>query len=48
MVIMEPKDEEELKMMLKLALQHDGPVAVRYPRGKVQAIETACRNRHAV
>jgi 1-deoxy-D-xylulose-5-phosphate synthase len=40
MVVMEPKDERELQMMMELALEHEGPVAIRYPRGKVQSIET--------
>ncbi|MBX3072022.1 MAG: 1-deoxy-D-xylulose-5-phosphate synthase [Thermomicrobiales bacterium] len=32
--IMAPKDERELRDMLKTAFQHDaGPVAIRYPRG---------------
>jgi 1-deoxy-D-xylulose-5-phosphate synthase len=31
---MAPKDENELRHMLKTAVQHlDGPIAVRYPRG---------------
>ncbi len=33
MTIMAPKDENELQHMLQTALLHDGPVAVRYPRG---------------
>jgi 1-deoxy-D-xylulose-5-phosphate synthase len=34
MTIMAPKDEDELRHLLKTALSHDrGPVAVRYPRG---------------
>ena len=33
MVVMAPKDENELRQMLATALQHDGPVAIRYPRG---------------
>lgn len=33
-VIMSPKDENELQHMLKTALQCDGPVAIRYPRGE--------------
>lgn len=33
-VIMSPKDENELQHMLNTAVNHDGPVAVRYPRGK--------------
>ena len=33
MVVMAPKDENELQHMLKTGLQHDGPASVRYPRG---------------
>ncbi|MFH2044900.1 MAG: 1-deoxy-D-xylulose-5-phosphate synthase [Pseudomonadota bacterium] len=33
MVVMAPKDENELRRMLKTALSHDGPIAFRYPRG---------------
>lgn len=33
MVIMAPKDENELRHMLKTAIEHPGPAAVRYPRG---------------
>ncbi len=33
MVVMAPKDENELRHMLYTALQLDGPSAVRYPRG---------------
>lgn len=33
MVLMTPKDEEELRHMLFTAIQHNGPVAIRYPRG---------------
>jgi len=33
MVIMAPKDENELRRMLVTALSHPGPVAMRYPRG---------------
>ncbi len=33
MVIMAPKDENELQHMLKTSLEHQGPIAVRYPRG---------------
>jgi 1-deoxy-D-xylulose-5-phosphate synthase len=33
MVVMAPKDENELRQMMATALQHDGPVALRYPRG---------------
>ena len=34
MVVMAPKDENELRHMLKTAISHDGPIALRYPRGK--------------
>jgi len=33
-VIMSPKDENELQHMLKTAVNHSGPVVVRYPRGQ--------------
>ncbi|WP_243371254.1 1-deoxy-D-xylulose-5-phosphate synthase [Geotalea sp. SG265] len=33
MTLMAPKDENELQHMLFTAVNHDGPVAVRYPRG---------------
>ena len=33
MVVMAPKDENELRQMLMTALDHPGPVAFRYPRG---------------
>jgi len=33
-VVMAPKDENELCRMLATALEHEGPVALRYPRGR--------------
>jgi 1-deoxy-D-xylulose-5-phosphate synthase len=33
-VIMAPKDENELQHMLKTAVEHNGPVSFRYPRGE--------------
>ena len=33
MVVMAPKDENELRHMLKTAVCHKGPAALRYPRG---------------
>jgi 1-deoxy-D-xylulose-5-phosphate synthase len=30
---MDPKDEDELQDMMQTALEHDGPSAIRYPRG---------------
>jgi len=35
LALMSPKDDIEFKYMLGLALNHKGPVAIRYPRGKV-------------
>ncbi len=34
MVIAVPRDENELQHLLKTAVEHKGPIAVRYPRGK--------------
>lgn len=34
MTLMAPKDENEMRHMFYTALQHSGPVAIRYPRGK--------------
>jgi len=34
MTLMAPKDENELRHMLYTAIQHPGPIAIRYPRGK--------------
>ncbi len=33
MVVMAPKDEDELRHMLFTAINHKGPIALRYPRG---------------
>ncbi|MCL6475761.1 MAG: 1-deoxy-D-xylulose-5-phosphate synthase [Firmicutes bacterium] len=38
-VIMAPKDGEELRAMLRFAVAHSGPVAIRYPRGAVPAMD---------
>ncbi|MFP4475087.1 MAG: 1-deoxy-D-xylulose-5-phosphate synthase [Desulfatibacillaceae bacterium] len=38
MVVMAPMDEEELRHMLATAVNHDGPAAVRYPRGSVSGV----------
>jgi len=35
MVLMAPKDLDELDSMLEFALDQDGPIAVRYPRGSM-------------
>jgi 1-deoxy-D-xylulose-5-phosphate synthase len=38
MVIMAPKDENELRNMLKTCFTVEGPTAIRYPRGKAEGI----------
>lgn len=38
LVIMAPKDEEELRQMLVTAFAIDGPVALRYPRGEARGV----------
>jgi 1-deoxy-D-xylulose-5-phosphate synthase len=40
MVLMAPKDENELVRMLATSLAHRGPIAVRYPRGDVEGVKT--------
>jgi 1-deoxy-D-xylulose-5-phosphate synthase len=39
MVIMAPKDENEFRHMLFTAIAHDGPIAIRYPRGTAIGVE---------
>ncbi|MDE3199900.1 MAG: 1-deoxy-D-xylulose-5-phosphate synthase [Acidobacteriota bacterium] len=39
MILMAPKDEDELADMMKTALTLDGPSAIRYPRGNVVGVE---------
>jgi len=39
MVIMAPKDENELRRMLLTAVEHPGPIALRYPRGRGTGVE---------
>ena len=36
---MAPADENDLRAMLATALQHDGPIAFRYPRGSATGVE---------
>jgi 1-deoxy-D-xylulose-5-phosphate synthase len=38
MKVMAPKDEEELRHMLYTAVYLDGPICLRYPRGKGQGV----------
>lgn len=39
LVIMAPRDENELRHMLNSALHYNGPVAIRYPRGSGLGVE---------
>jgi len=39
MTIMAPKDENELARMVKTAVDHDGPIALHYPRGRGQGVD---------
>ena len=39
LVLMAPKDENELQHMLYTAIQHKGPAALRYPRGAGEGAE---------
>lgn len=46
MTLMAPKDENELQHMLQTAINHDGPAAIRYPRGNGYgvAIDQICKD----
>jgi 1-deoxy-D-xylulose-5-phosphate synthase len=37
-VLMAPRDEAMLVHMLRTALEHDGPIALRYPRGAAEGV----------
>ncbi|QYA49244.1 1-deoxy-D-xylulose-5-phosphate synthase [Nosocomiicoccus ampullae] len=39
MTIMMPRDEIEAKLMINFALDYDGPIALRYPRGNVKGLQ---------
>lgn len=39
MVVMAPKDENELRNMLYTAINHTGPIALRYPRGNIIGVQ---------
>ncbi|HAF07681.1 TPA: 1-deoxy-D-xylulose-5-phosphate synthase [candidate division WOR-3] len=40
MVIMSPKDEDELRSMVKLGIEYnEGPIALRYPRGEGYGVD---------
>ncbi len=38
LIIMSPKDENELRSMLKSAFEYEKPVAIRYPRGEGRGV----------
>ncbi len=38
-VLMAPRDEAMLTRMLRTAFEHDGPIALRYPRGEGTGVE---------
>jgi 1-deoxy-D-xylulose-5-phosphate synthase len=38
-VVMAPRDEAMLVHMLRTAIEHDGPAALRYPRGAAEGVE---------
>ena len=44
MVVMAPKDENELARMLTTSLAHKGPIAIRYPRGAVKGVKIENRD----
>jgi 1-deoxy-D-xylulose-5-phosphate synthase len=44
-VLMAPRDEAMLVHMLHTAIDHDGPAAVRYPRGAAAGVELPARPR---
>jgi len=43
MVLMAPRDEGQLVHMLHTAIEHDGPVGLRYPRGEGVGVEPPLR-----
>ncbi len=44
LTVMAPKNGEELKKMLEFAVEHNGPVAIRYPRGTASNIMYSVNN----
>jgi 1-deoxy-D-xylulose-5-phosphate synthase len=42
LVVMAPRDGKEMRMMFEFALRHNGPSAIRYPRGMVPHIDLPC------
>jgi 1-deoxy-D-xylulose-5-phosphate synthase len=44
-VLMAPRDEAMLVHMLRTAIEHDGPVALRYPRGEAVGVQLPLASR---
>jgi 1-deoxy-D-xylulose-5-phosphate synthase len=44
-VVMAPRDEAMLAHMLHTAIEHDGPAALRYPRGAAEGVELPAQPR---
>ncbi len=44
LVVMAPKDAAEMRKMFEFALKHEGPSAIRYPRGKVPEADLPCED----
>ena len=44
-ILMAPKDEAELRDMLHTAIDHDGPAALRYPRGNAIGVDISAEPR---
>ncbi len=42
LVLMSPKDGNEMRKMFEFAIRHQGPSAIRYPRGKVPVAHMPC------
>ncbi len=45
MVLMAPRDEAMLVHMVRTSLAHDGPIALRYPRGTAEGVPLPERGR---
>lgn len=45
MILMAPKDEAELRDMLLTAIEHNGPAALRYPRGNAIGVDITAEPR---
>jgi len=48
MVVAAPRDESMLRALLELALKHDGPFALRYPRGRVPDVSPSAGDGQSV